>query len=108
MLAERILARGRETPEEVRQRVMRKVEPFPADVEVVKVSNDGTLEEGIERFVGDQKPVLAKRWRTRLLVREAASGRKSGPETSSACIGALIQHACSHPDCLDRYNPSRA
>ncbi|WP_213779694.1 phosphonate metabolism protein/1,5-bisphosphokinase (PRPP-forming) PhnN [Caballeronia sp. dw_276] len=51
VLAERILARGRETPEEVRQRVMRKVEPFPADVEVVKVSNDGTLEEGIERFV---------------------------------------------------------
>ncbi|KQR74097.1 thymidine phosphorylase [Burkholderia sp. Leaf177] len=51
VLAERILARGRETQEEVQQRVMRKVEPFPADVEVIKVSNDGTLEEGIERFV---------------------------------------------------------
>jgi thymidine phosphorylase len=51
VLAERILARGRETPEEVRQRVMRKVEPFPADVEVVRVSNDGTLEQGIERFI---------------------------------------------------------
>jgi thymidine phosphorylase len=51
VLAERILARGRETPEEVRQRVMRKVEPFPADVEVVRVSNDGTLEQGIGRFI---------------------------------------------------------
>lgn len=51
VLAERILARGRETPEEVGQRVMRKVEPFPADVEVVRVSNDGTLEQGIGRFI---------------------------------------------------------
>lgn len=51
VLAERILARGRETPEEVRQRVMHKVEPFPAGVEVVRVSNDGTLEQGIERFI---------------------------------------------------------
>jgi thymidine phosphorylase len=51
VLAERILARGRETPEEVRQRVMRKVEPFPAHVEVVQVSNDGTLEQGVERFI---------------------------------------------------------
>ncbi|SAL23597.1 ATP-binding protein PhnN [Caballeronia sordidicola] len=51
VLAERILARGRETPEEVRQRVMRQVEPFAADVEVIKVSNDGTLAQGIERFV---------------------------------------------------------
>jgi thymidine phosphorylase len=51
VLAGRILARGRETPEEVRKRVTRQVEPASADVEVLKVLNDGTLEQGIERFV---------------------------------------------------------
>jgi len=51
VLAARILARGRETPEEVAKRVSRQVEPTSADIEVVKVLNDGTLEQGIKRFV---------------------------------------------------------
>ena len=51
VLAGRILARGRETPEEVEKRVTRQVEPTSADVEVLKVLNDSTLERGIERFV---------------------------------------------------------
>ena len=51
VLAARILARGRETPDEVAKRVMRQVEPTSADVEVLTVLNDGTLEQGIERFV---------------------------------------------------------
>jgi thymidine phosphorylase len=50
-LAGRLLARGRETPEQVRLRVMRQVEPAGVDVETVQVINDGTLEEGIARFV---------------------------------------------------------
>ncbi|WP_063771224.1 phosphonate metabolism protein/1,5-bisphosphokinase (PRPP-forming) PhnN [Caballeronia sordidicola] len=51
VLAGRILARGRETPEEVEKRVTRQVEATAADVEVLKVMNDSTLEQGIERFV---------------------------------------------------------
>lgn len=51
VLAGRILARGRETPEEVEKRVTRQVEPTSADVEALKVLNDSTLEQGIERFV---------------------------------------------------------
>ncbi len=50
LLAERILARGRETPEQVRLRVTRQVEPAPVDVKTVRVVNDGTLEQGIQRF----------------------------------------------------------
>lgn len=51
VLAGRILARGRETPEQVEKRVTRQVEPTSADVEVLKVMNDSTLEQGIKRFV---------------------------------------------------------
>jgi thymidine phosphorylase len=51
VLAERILARGRETPEQVRLRVTRRVEPAGVDVETLRVSNDGTLEQGVERFI---------------------------------------------------------
>jgi thymidine phosphorylase len=51
VLAARILGRGRETPDEILKRVTRQVEPTSADVEVLKVLNDGTLEQGIERFV---------------------------------------------------------
>jgi thymidine phosphorylase len=51
VLAARILARGRETPEQVRLRVQRQVEPHGADVPTVQVANDGTLQQGIERFV---------------------------------------------------------
>ena len=51
VLAGRILARGRETPEQVEKRVTRQVESTSADVEVLKVLNDSTLEQGIKRFV---------------------------------------------------------
>src|SRR5471030_570508 len=51
VLAARILARGRETHDEVVKRVTRQVEPTSADVEVLKVMNDTTLKQGIERFV---------------------------------------------------------
>ena len=51
VLAARILERGRETPEQVRLRVQREVAPHAADVETWRVVNDGTLEQGIERFI---------------------------------------------------------
>jgi thymidine phosphorylase len=51
MLAARILARGRETPEQVRLRVQRQVEAHTADVPTVQVFNDGTLQQGIARFI---------------------------------------------------------
>ncbi|WP_342655181.1 phosphonate metabolism protein/1,5-bisphosphokinase (PRPP-forming) PhnN [Pseudomonas sp. F3-2] len=51
VLAARILARGRETALQARARVMRQVEPLPVDIETLRVSNDGTLEQGITRFM---------------------------------------------------------
>lgn len=57
LLAARILARGRETPEQVRLRVMRQVAPVGVDVNTVKVVNDGSLAEGIDRFIGALRSV---------------------------------------------------
>lgn len=51
VLAARILARGRETALQARARVMRQVEPLPVDIETLRVSNDGTFEQGITRFM---------------------------------------------------------
>lgn len=51
VLAARILARGRETALQARARVMRQVEPLPVDIETIRVSNDGALEQGISRFI---------------------------------------------------------
>jgi thymidine phosphorylase len=51
VLAARILARGRETALQARARVMRQVEPLPVDIETIRVSNDGALEQGINAFV---------------------------------------------------------
>ncbi|WP_133648125.1 phosphonate metabolism protein/1,5-bisphosphokinase (PRPP-forming) PhnN [Paraburkholderia flava] len=51
VLEARLLGRGRETAEQVRARVAREVEPCTADVEIRRIVNDGSLEEGIERFM---------------------------------------------------------
>jgi len=51
VLAKRLVARGRENPEDVAKRLARKTEDFPAHVEVVRVMNDMTLEVGVKRFV---------------------------------------------------------
>lgn len=51
VLAARILARGRETPEQAQLRVQRQVKAHAADVPTLQVANDGTLQQGIERFV---------------------------------------------------------
>lgn len=51
VLAARILGRGRENAEQTRLRLLRQVEPLPVDLETLRVNNDGTLDEGIQRFI---------------------------------------------------------
>jgi ribose 1,5-bisphosphokinase len=50
ILAARLAARGRETSEDVARRLNRNA-TIPAGVELETVLNDGTLAEGVERFV---------------------------------------------------------
>jgi phosphonate metabolism protein PhnN/1,5-bisphosphokinase (PRPP-forming) len=50
ILVARIVARGRETPEQARERVQRKVPDYPAGVRVVRITNDGPLERAVARF----------------------------------------------------------
>jgi ribose 1,5-bisphosphokinase len=50
LLAERLAARGRESPADVASRLARAV-PLPAGVAVCTVVNDGSVAEGVERFV---------------------------------------------------------
>ncbi|MFF7708744.1 phosphonate metabolism protein/1,5-bisphosphokinase (PRPP-forming) PhnN [Pseudomonas sp. NPDC007930] len=51
VLAARILGRGREDAEATRLRLLRSVEPLPADIETLQVANGGSLQDGIEGFV---------------------------------------------------------
>ncbi|MBD8602868.1 phosphonate metabolism protein/1,5-bisphosphokinase (PRPP-forming) PhnN [Pseudomonas sp. CFBP 8771] len=51
VLAARILGRGRETAEQASARVLRQVDTLPADIETLRVDNDGTLAAGIEGFI---------------------------------------------------------
>ncbi|KNC15981.1 phosphonate metabolism protein/1,5-bisphosphokinase (PRPP-forming) PhnN [Pseudomonas sp. RIT-PI-a] len=60
VLAARILGRGRETAEQASARVLRQVDALPADIETLRVDNDGTLAEGIGRFV-DAVETVAQR-----------------------------------------------
>ncbi|MDF1484636.1 phosphonate metabolism protein/1,5-bisphosphokinase (PRPP-forming) PhnN [Ramlibacter sp. H39-3-26] len=47
----RLQARGREGGADIAQRLARQVAPYPDGAEVVRVSNDGTPEEGVVAFV---------------------------------------------------------
>ena len=51
VLAKRIAQRGRETEEEIRQRLSRQVSELPSDIRTYRIQNDQSLEIGIERFV---------------------------------------------------------
>jgi len=51
VLAKRIAQRGRETEQEIRERLARQVNPLPADVETFQIHNDQSLAIGIRRFV---------------------------------------------------------
>jgi len=50
VLVSRIMARGRETAEQARERVARKVPDYPPGVRVVRIVNDGPLELAVARF----------------------------------------------------------
>jgi len=57
VLMERLLARGRETREEIAARVQRASYDVPAGLSVIDVSNDGPLEIGVARFLDALQPV---------------------------------------------------
>jgi ribose 1,5-bisphosphokinase len=57
VLMERLLARGRETREEIAARVQRASYDVPASLSVIDVSNDGPLETGVARFLDALQPV---------------------------------------------------
>lgn len=50
VLVSRIVARGRETAEQARERMARKVPDYPGGVRVVRIVNDGPLERAVTRF----------------------------------------------------------
>ena len=51
VLAKRIAQRGRETEQEISQRLSRQVSALPAGVNTYRVHNDQSVDVGIERFV---------------------------------------------------------
>ncbi|NBE07490.1 phosphonate metabolism protein/1,5-bisphosphokinase (PRPP-forming) PhnN [Paragemmobacter ruber] len=57
VLMERLLARGRETREEITARLQRASYEVPEQLAVVDVCNDGPLEQGVARFLGALQPV---------------------------------------------------
>lgn len=59
VLMERLLARGRESREEIEARVLRASYDIPQGLPVIDVRNDGTLEQGVSRFLAALQPVSA-------------------------------------------------
>jgi thymidine phosphorylase len=51
ILETRLASRGRETPEDVARRLNRTVVDYPEGQHVLRVINDGTLTDGIDRFI---------------------------------------------------------
>jgi thymidine phosphorylase len=51
ILETRLASRGRETPEDVARRLNRTVQDYPEGQDVLRVINDGTLADGIDRFI---------------------------------------------------------
>ena len=50
ILVARIVARGREIPEQARERVLRKVPDYPTGVRVERIVNDGALADAVATF----------------------------------------------------------
>jgi len=50
VLVARIVSRGRETAEEARSRVLRKVPDYPPHVRVERIVNDGPLDQAVDSF----------------------------------------------------------
>jgi ribose 1,5-bisphosphokinase len=59
VLAARLAARGREVEADIAGRLARGNFEMPAGIDVRVVENDGTLEQGIERFIAAIQPVRA-------------------------------------------------
>lgn len=59
VLIERLLARGRETREDIEARVQRASYELPDGLKVIDVKNDGPLAEGVARFLAALQPVSA-------------------------------------------------
>ncbi len=70
VLASRLASRGRETAEEIAERLARRA-PLPQGLEVVQVVNDSTAEEGAARLLGALRDGLGT-----LLSRAAAASRQ--------------------------------
>ena len=51
VLETRLASRGRETPEDVARRLNRSVVDYPEGQRVLRVINDGSLTDGIDRFI---------------------------------------------------------
>lgn len=59
VLMERLLERGRESRDEIEARVLRASHDIPGGLPVVDVRNDGTVAEGVARFLAALQPVSA-------------------------------------------------
>ncbi len=59
VLIERLMARGRETREDIEARVQRASYELPEGLRVIDVRNDGPLAEGVARFLAALQPVSA-------------------------------------------------
>ena len=51
VLEKRLASRGRETSEDIARRLNRSVTVYPENQRVLRVANDGTLTDGIDRFI---------------------------------------------------------
>jgi ribose 1,5-bisphosphokinase len=51
ILAQRLAARGRESPEEIAQRIARRGRDEPVGAGVIEIRNDGELQDAVHRFV---------------------------------------------------------
>ncbi|MBZ4023132.1 hypothetical protein CKO11_11740 [Rhodobacter sp. TJ_12] len=56
VLAQRLAARGRETPAEIAHRLQRATLPLPADIAAIRVENDTTPEAGIAALIAAVQP----------------------------------------------------
>lgn len=59
VLAARLAARGRETPEQILRRLAQADKPLPEGLDVVHLSNDGPLDDTVARAIAALQPVRA-------------------------------------------------
>ena len=59
LLVKRLAARGRESADEIADRIARSCKELPEGLPLRRVMNDGTVEEGVERLLAALQPVRA-------------------------------------------------